>query len=43
MRGEDTTEFDFGENMTDEERKKVVECCTPADLEGMEAGELLGA
>jgi hypothetical protein len=29
--------------MTDEERTRVVECCTPADLEGLQAGEIIGA
>ena len=36
-------DFDFDDDMTDEERTRVVECCTPADLEGLQAGEIIGA
>ena len=38
--GKLSIEYDWDDRMTDEERKKVVECCSPADLEGMEAGRL---
>jgi hypothetical protein len=41
-RGEDEVEWDWDDGMTDEERKKVAEPCTPADLEGMQAGRLRG-
>jgi len=34
-------DFDFDDDMTDEERTRVVECCTPADLEGLQAGEII--
>lgn len=30
------------EGMTDEEKRQVVECCTPADLDGMQVGTIRG-
>ena len=30
----------YDEGLTDDERQKTVECCSPADLEGMQVGEI---
>ena len=40
FRGDPPVEYESDDDRTDEEKKRAVDCCTPADLEGCQVGEI---